>query len=176
MHLPLSKAPLPPLLGKLEGPLPPSSSSACRCPLPSLVASLAFSSSSDSSEGESYKKKAVQTGINMNLFHKAIKRKRRGNSKLPVLLSPSTSPSGSSSFSLNCANDFIKPSSFCSNQGALYKKKRKNSGKNINYVRWSHCPSYWRWHAKTRGPGWPCGDACAHFNFSKEMDVIFDKS
>ena len=41
----------------------------------SLVASLAFSSSSDLSEGEIYKKKAVQTGINMDLPSKVIKKK-----------------------------------------------------------------------------------------------------
>ena len=59
----------------------------------------AFSSSSlDSSEGESYEKKeAVQTDTNMNLISKVVK--RGGNSKLPVSLSPNTSPSGSSSFS-----------------------------------------------------------------------------
>ena len=39
----------------------------------SLVASLAPSSSSDSPEGESYKK-AVQTGINMDLLSKVIKK------------------------------------------------------------------------------------------------------
>ena len=65
----------------------------------SLVMGLAFpSSSSDSSEGESYEKKeAVQTDANMNLISKLIK--RGGNSKLPVSLLPNTSPSGSSSFS-----------------------------------------------------------------------------
>ena len=46
----------------------------------SLVAGLAFSSSSDSSEGESYKKKAVQTGVNMDLLSKVIK--KRGHIKL----------------------------------------------------------------------------------------------
>ena len=89
----------------------------------SLVVGFA-SSSSDSSEGESYRKKAVQTGTIVNLFSKVIK-KKRGNSKLPVLLSPSTSPSRLLLLLSYCANDFVKPSSFCSNQGALYSIKEK---------------------------------------------------
>ena len=44
----------------------------------SLVASLAFSSSSDSSEGKSYKKKTVQTGIKMDLLSKVIIKKKEG--------------------------------------------------------------------------------------------------
>ena len=66
----------------------------------SLVRGLTFPSSSlDSSEGESYEKKKRQykTDTNMNLISKIVK--RGGNSKLPVSLSPNTSPSGSSSFS-----------------------------------------------------------------------------
>ena len=65
----------------------------------SLVLGLTSPSSSlDSSEGESYEKKeVVQTDTNMNLISKLIK--RGGNNKLPVSLSPNTSPSSSSSFS-----------------------------------------------------------------------------
>ena len=66
----------------------------------SWVLGLVFpSSSSESSEGESYEKQkeAVQTDKNMNLISKLIK--RGGNNKLPVSLSPNTSSSGSSSFS-----------------------------------------------------------------------------
>ena len=76
MHLPLLEALLPPLQGELDGHLPPSSCTTLSISSSSLVTGFALSSSSDSSEGESYKKQ-YKLCINMDLCHKVIEKKRK---------------------------------------------------------------------------------------------------
>ena len=110
IYLPLPAALVPPLLGELVGPsLLSNYVEYRRLPLPwSLAFFLHFPLQSHLKRGRHEKRERKCEQVQKcNLISKLIK--RGGSSELPVLLSPNSSPSGSSSFrcptiSSNCAH------------------------------------------------------------------------